>query len=835
MKNTELSERNTPLGDVAIDTTLSQLKENLMSPTVQDQILWEEEMIRRGIIAYRKAYDRALKAQDETSLAPQHKLMLSAIDPMVKAFDELKEIKGAGRKHRSLFMIKGMDSAELALIVAKSILTGISTKRSFHSVALTIGSIIEEQMIFKAFKTANQVYWKRASDKVNKSTRGQEGRRTALKAYARSAGVDTEKQIDAEAKIAIGAWCVRTFAAETGLIDIVKRKNDTDLVVVSESCSQWLTKTHLKSELLKPVWLPMLIEPNHWVGMRDGGYFTKRLPLVKSHNRGYLNDPLHVPSEKVLTAVNAIQSTPWSINQRVLSVLQELVEAGSTLGGIPSSDRQSLPPLPCPEDDLEMFKVSFKDEWHQWNKKRAEIHADNARLESHRLSLGQAMETASEMAQYDQFFFPWTMDWRGRLYPIASSLSPQGNAVAKGLLQFAQGKPMGTSGLRWLKIHLANCFGVDKVSFEDRIKWVDEHKIEISMCAIDPFTFKLWADADSPWEFLAACFEFEDYQRDPNALSYIPVRVDGSCNGLQHLSAVLRDPVGAKATNLLPSDKPNDIYAQVASLVSTKVTKDAQGGDPIAQAWYGKVDRSVVKRNVMTVSYGATKRGMLDQLAEDLTKTHNGKVAAWLGIDSDESLFPYYKYLSELVQEAIAKVVQAAPTVMGWIQQVAVVAAEEELPLIWKTPAGFSVLHSYRKTKGKQVDAVIGGINITLRINIEQEKLDLQKIKLAVSPNWVHSLDASHCHSTVSASVEKGIKHFAMVHDSYGCHAADMEVMAATLREEFVKMYSGNLMTDLLTQIKNQVGAEVASKLPDPPTQAQLDLSLINQSGYFFA
>lgn len=43
-------------------------------------------------------------------------------------------------------------------------------------------------------------------------------------------------------------------------------------------------------------------------------------------------------------------------------------------------------------------------------------------------------------------------------------------------------------------------------------------------------------------------------------MSHLPVHMDGSCNGLQHYAALGRDEAGGKAVNLLPSDKPQDVY-----------------------------------------------------------------------------------------------------------------------------------------------------------------------------------------------------------------------------------------------------------------------------------
>lgn len=804
--------------------------------SLEEQLQFEEQMVVRGVERYRKALTSAIKNQEETLMTPPDQLLMQSLTPMVEALAALKEnLKKPGRKHRALTLIKDTANDELAMIVAKTVLNGISTKRGFHAMASTIGNIIEEQVIFKKFKEANPKYWARARDKVNRSTRRVEGKRAALKGYAKQAKV-YEDLFEAADKLALGAYLIKEFAATTGLIELIKRRDQPELVTISDSCAEWLTKAHMRCELLSPVWLPMLVQPNPWTGMKDGGYFTKRLTLIKPKgNKGFLNDPLNVPSDTVLAAVNAIQNTAYSINEKVFAVMDEMVSSGSKLAGLVSSEKLPLNPLPCKDEDVEMFKESFKDDWMTFKRKRMEVHAANGRNKSQLLSQGATLETAREMMQYPEFYFTWTMDWRGRMYPVCGSLNPQGNSVSKGLLQFANGKPIGQSGERWLKIHLANTYGVDKVSFEDRLEWVKDHSTTIQMCAINPLEYKFWMDADSPWEFLAACFEYEEYQRNPKMLSYLPIRVDGSCNGLQHLSSVLRDPVGAAAVNLAPSNKPNDIYGQVASIVSSKVTLAAQQGDPIAQAWYGKVDRSVVKRNVMTTAYGATKRGMLEQLVEDLGKEHNGKVGEWLGLPDDEQTFPYFKYLSEEIIQAISQVVVAAPTVMNWIQEVAGIAAEEELPLRWVTPSGFPVLHSYKQTKDTQLNVVIGSYRIRSHIRVEEEKLDVARIKLAVSPNWVHSLDSSHCHSTVAACVSKGVTAFAMVHDSYGTHACDMDVMAEVLRKEFIKMYSGNLMADLLQQVKLQVRQEVAEKLPAPPPQGQFDLSAIANSGYFFA
>jgi len=48
-----------------------------------------------------------------------------------------------------------------------------------------------------------------------------------------------------------------------------------------------------------------------------------------------------------------------------------------------------------------------------------------------------------------------------------------GADISRGLLEFSAGKPIGKEGLRWLKIHLANKMGKDKMSMADRQIYVD--------------------------------------------------------------------------------------------------------------------------------------------------------------------------------------------------------------------------------------------------------------------------------------------------------------------------------------------------------------------------
>jgi hypothetical protein len=92
--------------------------------------------------------------------------------------------------------------------------------------------------------------------------------------------------------------------------------------------------------------------------------------------------------------------------------------------------------------------------------------------------------------------------------------------------------------------------------------------------------------------------------------------MDGSNNGLQLYSLLLRDPVGGKATNCTPSESPQDIYMDVARLsneefrrVSLDMTAEPSHRKWCRQLldyWPEGLPRAAVKRPVMTLPYGAT-------------------------------------------------------------------------------------------------------------------------------------------------------------------------------------------------------------------------------------
>jgi DNA-directed RNA polymerase len=84
---------------------------------------------------------------------------------------------------------------------------------------------------------------------------------------------------------------------------------------------------------------------------------------------------------------------------------------------------------------------------------------------------------------------------------------------------------------------------------------------------------------------------------------------------------------------------------------------------------------------------------------------------------------------------------------------------------------------------------------------------------------------------TINPLYAEGIRRFEMVHDSYGVHACDVDLLNRALREEFVRIYSEPVLQNFLDQERKP---HPGISLPDPPQAGDLDIQQVFSSPYFF-
>jgi len=387
--------------------------------------------------------------------------------------------------------------------------------------------------------------------------------------------------------------------------------------------------------------------------------------------------------------------------------------------------------------------------------------------------------------------------------------------------------------VRWAKIHGANCFGWDKETFEEREAWVDNNHDELVAIGRDPLQYiSKWSSTDSPWAFLAFCCDYARYaELGGEHLWTSPVTVDGSSNGLQLFSLLMRDPVGAKATNVSPSDKPQDIYKQVADLAIARLEVSAAEGNDDAKKWidFG-VNRTCAKRPCLVVPYSGslfagrdyTRDWLWDRLRADPDNN------PW----KNQEIYRPCALLAQALWGAIDDVVGEAKKAMAWLQQVSNVCVEHQVPIRWTTPVGFLCKQGYETYKNKSVKTIVGEKIRQHRIRVGQGKLSKVKNRNAIVPNWIHSLDAAIGMESVYRCSQQGIDEVSTIHDAYSTLPAFMGTLHRMLPNVAVDLFSEDLMGGFLQGITPFLPRNV--KLPDPPERGSLDIETVRSSQYFF-
>ena len=554
-----------------------------------------------------------------------------------------------------------------------------------------------------------------------------------------------------------------------------------------------------------PFYFPTVVPPAPWKGRDEGCYLTLPLPLVKHQEDDEQIGPARDGADLavVFEALNALQETPWQWNATIVELVRK------------ARPEDKLPGLASDAEGAREERVSPEDA--AFGERRA--------VESHGITSAMRLAILKRLEGDPEFWFPCQLDWRGRAYAVPALIHPQSDDLGRALIRFSRGKPLEERGAFWLAVHLANLWGrdgIDKQPFEKRVRWVEEHRDEIADSAARPLDGqRFWTRADKPWCFLAAVKEWAGYlAAGPSFVSHLAVAMDGTCNGLQHLSALGRDAEGGRWTNLVPSMEPHDIYQVVADCLK-RTAGDMARHEELARTWLDLVDRRLVKEATMTTPYGVTDKGIHGQLVEQITTRFGGRFA-----DVSKAAF----YLGDMLKIAIDTVVVKAAEIRVWLRSVVRALARQDRGVSWVTPAGFPVKHEARRLPERRVETVL--CSHVIYEGKGPKPMDVVQQENGIVPHLVHSLDAAHMMLTLCALKQRGLADFAMVHDSYAVHACDVDAMNAVLRDTFVEVHDRFTLAGFLADVRR---AAPGVELPEPPALGALDLATVRSSEYFFS
>ena len=465
-------------------------------------------------------------------------------------------------------------------------------------------------------------------------------------------------------------------------------------------------------------------------------------------------------------------------------------------------------------------------------------------------------------------------DFRGRVYYRESFLNYQGNDLARGLLQFSKGKPLGENGRFWLYVHTACSFNekfeidqipewceadyatflkeqgltdisVDKMTLQDRANWT-KHNWE-RILSDDPFGgVEGLLKVEKPLVALACCLELRKLEEQgDDYVCHLPIPIDGSNNGWQHLGALSKDEHTGDLVALTAREIPQDFYVKTAQKLKEYIPEWFEEREmPMKH-----IRKGISKRGSMTKAYSAG----IDAVAENM----------WADVKKEDFDTKYNieesdcKMLSINLDKAIREVCPGPLSVMGYLQKI----AEHELnstdstKVTWTTPSGFPVIQEYllereirfpcniRPRKGElwpkdwklgksvKVDGEIVGYSgeVFLSGIVYLDGIPKrQKAASAISPNFIHSMDAAH----MALVLENWEGDFGAVHDSFSCHACDVEDLMVITRQAFVHMYDHENPLDMARDMILTNPVEFEDNQPELGT---LDIGEVMESDFFFA
>jgi DNA-directed RNA polymerase len=542
---------------------------------------------------------------------------------------------------------------------------------------------------------------------------------------------------------------------------------------------------------------PMLVPPVPWSeAAKHGGYLSNGIQAIRD-----VRAPIHAP--EVVAALNALQATPFRINQRVLETARAFRVNAEDLGGAV----------------VQGYYVEA----------RHDIDADVYRSKTIRSAL--TLAAASELENEEAFYFPWNLDWRGRMYPATTIISPQGSDLCKGLLEFADGAPLGRDGIRWLDIHLCNLFGADKVMVDgkkvhrtpdERAAWTQGRYSEFLWYASEPLTHRGWMKADKPWQFLAACFELEGSIAEGEAFrSRIAGALDGSCSGVQMLAGMTRDVGAGAMVNLVPAERGDDYYGRMAEALTRRLVSLVPDADEntstMLRYWSDfEINRDLLKAPSMTKVYSAGTFTFAEQIQNKADAAPNASL-----------------WLAAQINQCFADVAPGMLRAMEYVQGVSDVLTDAGYALDWVTPAGLSVTQARMCMETQIIQRGSSGHSPRrLNFEIETDRLNKRAQRAGVSPNFVHGVDASHMVYVINALHARGVRNFWMIHDSFGAPLAQCSDVFDATREQFARLMSRDLLAEWTEQVTAVLTPEQRESLPDLPEYGALDLDQVKESIY---
>lgn len=445
-----------------------------------------------------------------------------------------------------------------------------------------------------------------------------------------------------------------------------------------------------------------------------------------------------------------------------------------------------------------------------------------------------AKQIAAFYSKFSRIYFPVRLDQRGRLYCSPSFLNYQSSELSKALLLFAEPSIIRKDNINsivYVKAYGANCYGgiISKGSINSKSEWVDRNIENI----INYHNGILLAKATDKLLFLSFCMEynrFYDFYTDEKQMvfsTYLPVQLDATCNGFQHMALLSNEAILFEVLNLvsdssqankdsvslLPKDFYNFLLHKLIKYFQSKVdcgiiyddSKTVKKRSDKEKGSFERLlkfiwNRAHVKKCIMTIPYNSSAQSMKNYLVSNIHLTDcNTHGVSWYSASdgdtnsfiNDRDLYLLIACLKYIISNDFVKIKKLAK----YLKNVAEILNALELPITWTLPNGLTIIQSYLMTNFSSIAPfVVNKTKLNIKITLHG-KYDKNRQIRALMPNLIHSLDGSSLYLLyerfLNSFTNEPVQFFS-VHDCFGTTCDKVFLLKTILASVYTDLYSSD-------------------------------------------
>ena len=394
-----------------------------------------------------------------------------------------------------------------------------------------------------------------------------------------------------------------------------------------------------------------------------------------------------------------------------------------------------------------------------------------------------------------EFYIPLYIDWRSRIYCYSNYLSYQGTSLAKTLIINSNKTIINKTGFIGVQLYASELYGHKMKSNKKKIEWFNNNYDKIVNLDIE-----FIKNAVNIIEFYNLCLNMNIYNKDNNVPLGLNIHFDATCSGIQHISCLLEDVdlgLNVNINDTSNSEDPKDIYTFLINPILDKIKLFVKSNKEYYNFLNLKIDRSFIKKIVMTIPYSVTIYGIKEQICSLGTKIimKNTKKIYYefnsisndlIKLDHSELLT-----LAKLIRTIILEYYPNLKLLFSYYGKMTALLIKLNLPILWSTPNGM-ITQSYLKHKEEIFTYQLNRKKhkFVLIERIKPNILDTVKSRQGIVPNVIHSMDSSHLNLIVKEFIKKEL-FILTIHDCFIINPNDFLFLFNSVRDKFIEIYAG--------------------------------------------